>query len=101
MWPWTCREYPGRAAIVAALCGVSHGTAMDYGRERRPLPRHIALMLADYLRSHAAQSLALALELEAHASNVEVSNPRGVGFREVKVRDLSGVPRDGRVRKLP
>lgn len=87
--------------MVQAVAGITYHAAREWAKERRPLPRHAAIVLRDYLASHAAQSLALVRELEDYIKVKEQNNPRGVGFRKVMVRDETGIPRDGRVRKLP
>ena len=75
--PWRIEEYPGWARLLSDTCGVARGTAKNWMGSDARLPRKHALTLAAICESRAAEFLALAEELRAHAAAVpEVRPPR-------------------------
>ena len=75
--PWRIEEYPGCERILPALCGVAHSTARAWLWSDKRFPKKHALTLASICESRAAEFLALAEELRAHAAAApEVRSPR-------------------------
>jgi hypothetical protein len=70
--PWRVYEYPGTLAFMAELCGVGVETVRNWCKRGYRLPPHQARRMSGYLRSHAAEELALADELEAIAKQEEL-----------------------------
>lgn len=68
--PWDVYEYPGAARFLSGLLGISHATAARYLRPGIEFPRKHAPRLAEYLEAHAAECVALALELRDYARAV-------------------------------
>jgi hypothetical protein len=70
--PWRVYEYPGTLRLMAELCGVRVDTARNWCKREYRLPPHQARRMARYLRTHAAEGLALADALEAAAKEEEL-----------------------------
>jgi hypothetical protein len=75
--PWLVHEYPGTLVLMAdvlmaELCGVKPDTARNWCKRGHRLPPHQARRMAGYLRTRAAEELALADELEAMAKQEEL-----------------------------
>ena len=98
LWPWGLRQYPGKRAMLAHVCGAKTATAKFWLHERDPLPAHAARKLESHLRTQAALALELADELRRHAQSREQAAVRPRGFAMVRVREPGGFPRDARWR---
>ena len=75
--PWRVYEYPGTIVLMAQLCSVGVGTARTWCNRGYQLAPHQARRMAGYLRTRAAEELALAGELEAAAKEQELLRSTG------------------------
>ena len=72
--PWYVFQYPGAPKILAAILGVSLGTARQLLKPGVTLPAKHARRMADFLANHASQCDALAHELRVYADSRKFTN---------------------------
>ena len=91
---WAGRQNVG----LAVALGRPHGSVRNWLTGRRNISAEILDDLAAYTERHARQSLAIAEELRRDAAKAATHRRAPSGWEVVRVRDPSGIPRDGRRR---
>ena len=92
---WPTRQHAGLAAALKR----PYGSVRNWLTGKRTISSEILDALAAYVERHARQSIVLAEELRRDAERAEARRKKPTGWEVVRVRDESGIPRDGRNRR--